>query len=250
MREEEVVTGIVLYATLVGEYDKRLVVLTKERGKITVFANGARRPNSVFRAASQSFVMGQFTVRPSRDAYNLVKVDVSNYFTEISYDVEKMCYASYFGELMSYYTREGDSCLDNLNLFYITLKILISDEIPMPLVRNVYELKLMDIEGQGVNAYSCVKCGSKDKLYFFNAAAGGLCCGDCIDKIPRSDVKSRRVSEGIIYTLQYILSAPINKLYAFTLADELAKELEIVARDMTTAYIDRKFNSLEILETL
>ena len=66
MREEIQVTGIILYATLVKEYDKRLVILTKEREKITVFANGARKAVSQLRAASQSFVMGTFTVYVSQ----------------------------------------------------------------------------------------------------------------------------------------------------------------------------------------
>lgn len=245
MREEQIVTGIVLYATLVGDYDKRLVILTKERGKITVFANGARRPNSSFCAASQSFVMGKFTVRPGRDSYNLLKVEVDEYFSQLPYDIEKMCYASYFCELMSYYTREGDFCTNNLNLLYFTLKALVDNKVPTKLIRCIYEIRLMDIEGQGIHAYACVKCQDKE-INYFDAASGGMLCTKCALK----HKINKKVSDTIIYSLQFILSTPVNKLYGFYLTDDTLEELIWISNRFRDSYIDKNFKSLEILSTL
>lgn len=54
------VTGIVLKAVPVLEMDKRITVLTKERGKISAFARGAKKPGSRFMAATNPFCYGTF----------------------------------------------------------------------------------------------------------------------------------------------------------------------------------------------
>ena len=108
--------------SLVGEYDRRLVILTKERGRITAFARGVRKSNNQLVSKTQLFVMGEFTLYEGRDAYTLKSVEAKEYFHELTYDMEKYCYGSYFCEVMSYLTREGERSTDYLNLLFVRLR--------------------------------------------------------------------------------------------------------------------------------
>ena len=116
MREQVILTGMVIKSAPAGEYDRRLVILTCERGKITAFARGARRPGSTLMAASAPFVFGTFALYEGRDAYSLVSVDVQNYFREITEDMEAACYGSYFLEFADYYGRENLEAVETLKL--------------------------------------------------------------------------------------------------------------------------------------
>ena len=74
------VTGMVLSSVPAGEYDRRIEILTRERGRISGFATGARRPGSPVMAAAQPFVFGTFVISEGRSAYKIRDARVENFF--------------------------------------------------------------------------------------------------------------------------------------------------------------------------
>ena len=211
MAETIEVSGMVLSAMPVGENDKRLVLLTREEGKITAFARGARRPKSTLLAAANPFVFGTFSVIPGKNAYSLLHAEVMNYFEDLPRQMPGVYYGFYFLELASYYGREGVDEKDTLNLLYLTMKALLNPEMENRLVRRIFEIRLMTINGE------------------YNP-------------------EGSKLSKAALYTARYIMQAPPGKLFAFTLTEEILTELEKHLDRYLPRILDRRIKSLEILE--
>lgn len=207
-------TGVVLSSMPVGEYDRRIVLLTRQRGKITAFAKGARRPNSPLLAVSCPFVCGTFSFFEGRNSYTLKSAEVMDYFSGLQQDLEMLCYASYFTELADYYAKENLTAPDLLNLLYLAFRALEKNQIPRVLIRGIVELRMMVLDGE------------------------------------YTQVPPMETGESAVYAWHYVITSPLQKLFAFTLASPALEEFFQAVTRLRRHVIDREFHSLAILETL
>lgn len=215
MQDLCVVTGMVISQMPVGEYDRRICILTKERGKISAFAKGARRPTSRLMAATSPFSFGQFRLFEGKKSYNVAEAGISQYFEELRADYIGAYYGMYFLEVADYYTRENNDEREMLKLLYQSLRALLQPALPNPLVRCVFELKAIAVNGE-------------------------------YPGIPRD----RSLHPSTEYALTYIAESSIEKLYTFAVTPQVLEELSGVAQEYCRRYMDGRFKSLQILETL
>ena len=252
MQASIIVTGMVLSAMPVGDYDKRLVILTRELGKITAFAKGARRPNSALLACSQPFTFGEFTLYAGRSSYNIMSSEISNYFPELRNDIESLYYGLYFCEFADFVTKENNDDKEILKLLYQTLRIVTKKTISLPLIRAIFELKMVALGGEAPQVFMCVKCQKESQEqepllgYRFSIENGGILCETC----QKSDRSAIKLSTSTLYSMQYIISSSIIKLYTFTVTDEILEELVRCIRHYLKCYIDHEFKCLELIKTL
>ena len=235
-------TGIVLSCSDVGEFDRRLVILTKESGRVTAFAKGARRPNNPLVAACSPFCFGTFEAFEGRNSYHISKANITNYFRNLAMDYDKVCLGSYFLEVADYLSVEGVDETARLALLYQSLKALDSDKFSHRLLKNIYDLKTWVIDGEYPNVFSCMTCGKKENLVAFSVKHHGMLCLDCAKRESGTEI-----SNSTLYTLQFIVSSKIEKLYTFVLNNETEEELTRILAAYRLNYRSHKYKSEEFL---
>ena len=77
------VTGMVIEQRPIGEYDRRVVLLTRERGKISAFAKSARKPTASLHGTTDLFAFGTFRLFAGKSSYTLTEANILNYFESL-----------------------------------------------------------------------------------------------------------------------------------------------------------------------
>lgn len=215
MQDLLTVTGLVLKAEPIGEYDKRVVLLTRERGKLAAFARGARKQSSRLLAPSCPFSFGRFSLYVGRNSYTLAEASISNYFEALRQDYEGACVGMYFLEICDYCSRENNDEKELLRLLYQSLRALTAASIPKDLVRCIFEIRTIVVNGE-------------------------------FPGIP----EKADLMDSTVYAVSYITSSPVEKLYTFTVSPPVLSELKRLASFYRKRFLNEPFHSLHILEEL
>ena len=213
---EDIITvrGIIIKHSPAGDYDWVATIFTAERGKITAFARGARKPGNKLSGTVEPFCFGTFKLFAGKNSYTIVEADIENYFEGFRQDLEGACYGTFFLELTSFYTRENNEDRPLLNLLYLSLKALLNEKLSNRLVKSVFELRTLVIEGEypGIPAKMMLSTSAR-------------------------------------YALDYIAMSPLERLYTFTVTEDVLDEISAVSEEYRKKFVDRPMKSLEMLKT-
>lgn len=161
----------------------------------------------------------------------------------MSNDMDSLYYGMYFLELADYFGKENIESGDMLNLLYATFNAIIKGSISLNLIRMIYELRIFTINGEYPQVFKCSNCGSDDKLMYFSHSCEGAVCKECI----AGTKDGIKISETSFYTLQFIISSDIRKLYTFNLSEDIMTECSRIITRWVKDHCDKEFKSLELI---
>ena len=157
-----------------------------------------------------------------RSSYTLVHAQIGNYFEELAQDLDKAYYGFYFLELSQYFTRENVEAGDMLKLLYYSLRALSIPSLEERLVKCVFELKVLVLNGL---------CPAPDRMFsgtgVYTFAQG--------------------TKAGARKAYEYVISSEVEKLYTFTLSEEVLEEFENITSHLIKMNVDRQMKSLALL---
>ena len=213
--QEISVKGIIVSSSPQGEYGKRLVIISDKLGKITAFAGGAAKVSSGITGSARPVTCASFILGKGRSAYNIHGISVIDSFDDLGRDFDKSVYAAYVLEAGEYFSAEGMAEEDSkklLNLMFVTLRALRSEAPEAELIRRIYGLRLLVLQGE----YTTAPADSDDPE--------------------------------VIRLWQYCIGAPLNRLYDKDIfgipgADEFCRS----ADRFFTKTVGHRFRSLSVI---
>ncbi|MED0674779.1 DNA repair protein RecO [Aneurinibacillus thermoaerophilus] len=170
--------GIVVRTTDYGEANKILTVYTREAGKISLMARGAKKSKSRFTAVSQLFTYGYFLYQIGSGMGSLQQGDLLNSFRAIRGDLVKTAYAVYLAELLDRLTEDKEPNQYLFEMMLYALKWMEEGKDP-EIIARLFEIKMLYVTGCRPQFHACMNCGTKDAPFFVSIQEGGFICQSC-----------------------------------------------------------------------
>lgn len=172
------VVGFILNEVPYGDTSKIINIFTSD-GVIGCIAKGAKSLKSNLRINTIKFTYGKFLIDYKKDKLSYIKeASVVNELVNIKNDLILISYLSYIVELTNQVIKQTDNYKALYELF-ISIILKLNDKHNPKVITNIYELKVLDYLGVGINFNSCSKCGNSKNIITIDGDIGGYICTNC-----------------------------------------------------------------------
>lgn len=243
--------GIVIRVSDVGERDRLVTLLTRDRGVVRAFARNSRAAKSSLVSATQLFCYARILLFCGKEKYMIDDAQPLQVFFELRQDIGRLALAQYFCELAGALApqEEAETAADFLRLLLLAFQRLCKGGRPMPVVKSAVEMRMMSLAGYLPDLIGCTDCRRyEDDVMYFYPQQGVLLCKNCREKRGRGG--GLLLHRGALTALRHTVYAELPKLFSFTLGREGQQEL---ARASEAYLLDRaeyRFRTLDFYHTV
>lgn len=173
--------GIVLRTQKLGEADRIISLLTRERGRVRAVAKGVRRTKSRFGARLEPFMHVDLQLYEGRSLDTVTQVDtVGAYGRTICTDYGRYTAGTAMLETAERLTEtEREPAVQQFVLLAGGLRTLSAGDHEPGLVLDAYLLRSLSVAGWAPSFVDCARCGAPGPHRAFAVAVGGVVCGSC-----------------------------------------------------------------------
>lgn len=246
------VEGIVIKQRIIGEANCFLDILTGELGLIEVTAHGIKKLTSKNAGSTSLFSYATFCLNKNGTRYTLNSSEPKYKFHKLSQNLEALSLAVYFADILRYCSASEQKEENILRFFAMTLYKLENKNCSLPLVKAVFEFRLMCKIGFLPDLRACQECITyeSDEMYFL-PSEGLIYCGDCLaEKEQLLASKRFALSPTLLYTMRYVAYSDIKKMYSFKLSDVATVQFGEVSEYYLLEHLNKSFRSLEYYKNL
>ena len=180
------VDAINIKITPFSERDKLLTVFSRQKGKLSVIAKGARRPTSKFGGRCEIIAYNHLLIASGKSLHILSQAETIDTFQKVRDNTAAFLMAAYAARIINSFLEDGAPHPGLFDLLLLVLQLL-KEGIDPKFVACVFEVRFAEVEGFFPIVDRCSHCGRKRKKIpkniKFSAATGGILCENCIDKV-------------------------------------------------------------------
>ncbi len=241
-------TGLVLRESQYMESSRVLTVLTRNEGKITVMARGAKQRRSRTAGASQFLAYSEMTLFSQNGRYTLTEARPIELFDGVRRDIEPLALASYIAQLLETVSDEDDPDPQMLSLGLNALYAVSEGRYDLDHIKAAFEMRVMCLAGFTPDMEACPVCGRTDILEpVFSLSAGVVHCASCrID----GDGRAMKLLPGTLDAMRHIALSDPKRIYSFTLGDEAEGQLRQVSEAYMLEQLGHGFGTLDYYKSL